>query len=102
MLENVLLQHLDVWRERLAPRPNVFFWRTASGAEVDFVVQQRRRLLPVDVKLGGVVRAMDALHLAQFLDEYPEARFGLVLHTGTEVYPVTSRVIAAPLDALIA
>jgi hypothetical protein len=45
-LENLVLAELDAWRECVAPRPEVFYWRTASGAEVDFVIEHQRRLVP--------------------------------------------------------
>jgi predicted AAA+ superfamily ATPase len=100
-LENVVLSHLDTWRETLAPRPEIYFYRTATGVEVDFVIEQRRRLLPVEVKASTSVRAADAEALEAFLDEHAGARFGVVVHAGDDVFPVTSRVVAVPARRLV-
>lgn len=40
-------------REKIV-RPEVFFYRTQAGAEVDLVVADGRRLVPIEVKLGPV------------------------------------------------
>jgi hypothetical protein len=100
-LENLLLTDLDAWRECVAPRPEIFYWRTAGGAEVDFVIEQRRRLLPIEVKSASRPRKPDATALEQFVEQYKPARWGLVIHTGTEIHLLSSRVLAAPLRCLI-
>jgi hypothetical protein len=36
-------------------RPGVFFWRTEAGGEVDLVIADGQRLVPIEIKLGGGV-----------------------------------------------
>ena len=69
-LENVVLQDLLAWREVRDPRPEVLYWRTTSGAEVDFVVEAGGRLLPIEVKATRHPRVADAVHLRTFREEY--------------------------------
>lgn len=96
-LENLVLMDLMVWRDVLLPRPEVLYWRTATGLEVDLVVETPRRLLPIEVKASARVRPADAKGLEAFLDEYPDLVDGaLLLHTGKDTFPVTRRVLAAP------
>ena len=45
-----MLTQLLAWREIELPRPQVYYWRTAAGAEVDFVIESKSRLLAVEVK----------------------------------------------------
>lgn len=72
-------------------------WRTASGQEVDLVVETPDRLLPIEVKAAERVVPADARGLEAFLDEYPDlADGGLLLHGGAETFPLTRRVLAAP------
>jgi uncharacterized protein len=33
--------------------PQVYFWRTAAGAEVDLVVEKAGKLIPVELKLSA-------------------------------------------------
>ncbi len=40
--------------ERLV-RPELYFWRTQAGAEVDLLIVSGRRILPVEIKLGAAV-----------------------------------------------
>ena len=76
---------------------SVLYWRTATGAEVDFVVETPRRVLPVEVKASGRVGTGDARHLELFLNEYADrARAGLLLYTGDQTFWLTRRVLAVP------
>ncbi|MGV8079195.1 MAG: ATP-binding protein [Syntrophales bacterium] len=96
-LENLVLTDLLAWRDLQARRPEVLCWRTATGIEVDFVVETPDRLLPVEVKASNRVTTADAKGLETFLDEYPDLSDGaLLLHGGSETFPLTRRVLAAP------
>jgi hypothetical protein len=60
----LVLAHLDAWREIEVPRPEILYWRTADGPEVDFVIEAKRRLLPVEVKSRTVATTgADDVHL---------------------------------------
>lgn len=96
-LENLVLTELLAWRDVQPRRPEILYWRTATGLEVDLVVETPRRVLPIEVKSSRRVGPSDARGLEAFLDEYPDlADGGLLLHAGTEVFPITRRVLAAP------
>lgn len=96
-LENLVLQDLLVWRDTRPDRAEVFYWRTATGEEVDFVVETDRRLLPVEVKATTHPRLRDARGLLAFRDAYGEsARAGLLLHGGEELRWLAGEVLAAP------
>jgi uncharacterized protein len=82
--ENLILSDLLVRREsRVLDRPEVFYWRTATGDEVDFVVEWRDRLLAVEVKATNRPRTSHARHLKTFQEEYGDRVVGsLLLHDG--------------------
>ena len=96
-LENIVLNNMLAWRDaRLGPA-DIFHWRTASGAEVDFVIEAGADLLPVEVKFSARPLLRDGEHIRTFRSEYGEqSRPGLVLHTGREVKWLTPNVLAAP------
>ncbi|HET9481244.1 MAG TPA: DUF4143 domain-containing protein [Candidatus Polarisedimenticolia bacterium] len=75
-LENLVLQDLLAGRDLEPPRPEVLSWRTADGAEVDFVVEAGRRLVPIEVKTAARALPADAKGLETFLDEYPDRSDG--------------------------
>lgn len=95
--ENLVLLDLLMWRDLQSRRPEILYWRTADGIEVDFVIEAGRRLLPIEVKSGTRALPADAKGLEIFLDEYADASDGgLLLYTGTETFPLTRRVLAVP------
>jgi hypothetical protein len=96
-LENMVLTDLLAWRDLQPVRPEVLYWRTATGIEVDFVIETPDRLLPIEIKAAARVTPADAKGLEAFLDEYPELADGaLLLHGGDQTFPLTRRVMAAP------
>lgn len=96
-LENIVLHDLLAWRDARLERADVFYWRTATGEEVDFVVEAGGRLLPIEVKSTGRPRLGDARHLHTFRSEYGrKARPGLLLHTGRTLEWLAPGILATP------
>lgn len=96
-LENLVLHDLLAWRDARLERPELGYWRTAIGEEVDFVVETGGKLLPVEVKASARPRLADTKALRAFRTEYGrKARAGLLLHTGSTVEWLTPDVLAAP------
>ncbi|HZP42991.1 MAG TPA: ATP-binding protein [Candidatus Binatia bacterium] len=96
-LENLVLQDLLAWRDARLDRAEIGYWRTASGEEVDFVIETGGKLLPIEVKAGARPRLADAAHLRSFRQEYgKKARAGLLLHTGSATEWVAADVLATP------
>ena len=95
--ENTVLAELSAWRETDSVRTEVLYWRTASGQEVDFVVERGRQLLPIEVKTTTRPRLSDAQSLSTFLEEYDDmAKGALLLHGGDETFWMRERVLAVP------
>lgn len=102
LLENLVLSGLDAWAEASRSRPGVFYWRTAGGAEVDFVVEQSRRLLPIEVKSSKRVSLAELKHLELFLSDYStRTSFAIVLHDTTEPRKLTQQVVALPVTKFL-
>ncbi len=96
-LENLVLHDLLAWRDARLERAEIGYWRTASGEEVDFVIEAGRQLLPIEVKATARPRLGDAAHLRSFRREYgKKARAGLLLHTGSALEWLAPDVLAAP------
>jgi predicted AAA+ superfamily ATPase len=96
-LENLVLIDLLAWRDIQPRRPEVLYWRTASGEEVDFVIETSLRTLPIEVKAATRLSPSDARGLEAFVQEYPDTSDGaLLLYGGAEILPLTARVLAVP------
>jgi uncharacterized protein len=94
--ETLLYHHLRVLTRLMTPSGQLYFWRTQSGQEVDFIIEHGRRLLAIDVKRTADPGYGDAAGLRLFLSEYPQAAAGLLLHTGRQLHRLDEKIIAAP------
>lgn len=96
-LENVVLNDLLAWRDARLERTELGYWRTASGEEVDLVIETGGRLIPIEIKASARPRLKDAAHLRSFRQEYGnKVRAGLLLHTGTTLEWLAPDVLAVP------
>jgi predicted AAA+ superfamily ATPase len=84
-------------------RATLLHMRTATGAEVDFVLEAADgRLAGIEVKSSATVRGEDFKHLTMMRDRIGHKRFirGVVLYTGGERLPFGERLEAWPISAL--
>ncbi len=100
-LEAWIGHHLKTWASLHDARPTVSTWRTSAGAEVDFVIEAGRRLLPVEVKATARPVGNDLRGLETFLDLHPEAAFGILACGCAEAHEVSARVAAIPFERLL-
>jgi predicted AAA+ superfamily ATPase len=102
LLENLVLMGLMAWRETHRPRPELSYWRTSGGAEVDFVIETRSRTVPVQVRMSRKARTDDLKELESFLDEHRDrAQLGVLLHDGEAPCVMTRRVAALPVSLFV-
>lgn len=95
--ETLVLGDLLVWRDGQIPAPEILYWRTTTGLEVDFVIESRDRLLPIEVKSTANPGYSDTRGLRAFQEEYPESVVGgLLLHGGNETQWMSEGVLAVP------
>lgn len=96
-LENLVLNDLLAWRDSRTKPAEVLYWRTATGEEVDFVLEVGRQVIPIEIKATARPRVDDARHLKSFREEYKgRARPALLLHTGDRVEWLAPGILAAP------
>ena len=82
-LEGLVAQHLRAWLAYRGGEDRLYFWRTRSGLEVDFVVYGEGGLWALEVKNSGRVRPEDLRALRAFQEDYPESRT-ILLYRGKE------------------
>ncbi|WP_423930711.1 DUF4143 domain-containing protein [Candidatus Palauibacter sp.] len=73
----------------------MFFWHTAAGVEVDFLVEAGTKLIPIEVKKSTTPRPAMATSLRAFQRDLGD-RMGpaYLLHSGDGRLPLGSGVIA--------
>ena len=81
--------------------PRVYFWRTAAGTEVDFVVETADGLVPIEVKLSATPRPAMAAAIKTFREDLGSAALpGYVVHPGDIRLPLGPGVTALPFSDL--
>lgn len=82
-IEGLVAQHLRAWIDYSSGHHELFYWRTRSGVEVDFVVYGERAFAAVEVIHSTQVRPRDLRGLRAFREDYPEAT-SVLLYRGGE------------------
>jgi hypothetical protein len=81
--EGLVIEELAAWAADRLVRPEVCFWRTHAGAEVDLLIIHGRRIAPIEIKLGDAVPPRSLVGLKQCLSDLRLTR-GFVVYTGDE------------------
>jgi predicted AAA+ superfamily ATPase len=81
--------------------PRIHFWRTSSGREVDFLIERRNRLVPIEVKLSATPRPAMAAGIEALRSQLgARVARGFVIHPGDSELPLTRGVRALPFARL--
>jgi predicted AAA+ superfamily ATPase len=99
--ESLVYHHLRILTDLLKPKAKIYYWRTISGQEVDFVIEYGSKILAVEAKLTEKVKYQDAENLKIFLEEYPDTSIGLVIYNGSELKYLDKKIIAVPISNIL-
>ncbi len=81
--------------------PQMYFWRTSAGTEVDIIVEAGQKLVPIEVKLSSTPRPAMASSIKTFREDLGErASQGYVVHTGDIRLPLGSGATVLPFTDL--
>jgi uncharacterized protein len=96
----VLLEIVKAFVNR-GEEPQIHFWRTSAGVEVDLVVEADGKLIPIEVKLSATPRPAMASGIRAFQEDLGEkAGPGFVIHPGDVRLPLAPKVVALPFSEL--
>jgi hypothetical protein len=96
-LENLVHGDLQAWKDIRPGSPQVLFWRTYGGREVDFVIETGQSLIPVEVKATDRPRPRDWSNLVEFRNRHGEkVKGGILLHAGRQMDWVSERILTVP------
>ncbi len=101
VMEAAVLMEIVKTAAARGQRPDLTFWRTSNGAEVDIVVEDGHWLTPVEAKLSATPRASMNRGIRRFRQDYGDrVRTGWVVHSGDLTLPLGSGAVALPLELL--
>jgi predicted AAA+ superfamily ATPase len=81
--EGMVIEELAALAAQHLVRPELFFWRTQAGAEVDLLIVEGRHILPIEIKLGAAINHHAVAGLRQCMKDLGLRR-GWVVTTARE------------------
>ena len=101
ILETAVLSELVRTLTHRGMDPQVHFWRTRAGTEVDFVIDTATGPVPIEVKLSATPRPAMAAAIGRFRrDMKGKARPGFLVHPGDIRLPLGPSATAVPFASL--
>jgi predicted AAA+ superfamily ATPase len=98
-LEGLVFQHLRAWSDYRKQDVQLYYWRTRSGTEVDFILYGEDCFQAIEVKNAGEIGSRDLKPLKSFIDDYPEC-IPLMLYRGTSSV-VIDDVLCMPVSRFL-
>lgn len=82
--------------------PRIFWWRTSYGEEVDFVVEDKGKILPIEVKMSSVSNRRMAKGLISFRDLFADKiDEALLVNLSKEKIMLDKKIISLPFADFI-
>ncbi len=101
IMETAVLSEIVKTLTHRGIEPQVYFWRTIAGTEVDIVVETGGKLVPIEVKLSATPRPAMASAIKTFQKDLGDkAMPGYVVHPGDIMLPLGPVVTALPFAEL--
>lgn len=83
-----------------APAPELSFWRTQSGEEVDFLLERGGQVVGIEVKWSGRLDPRQLKALASCRESFKDRwRLGIMLYGGSEAVTIDAQTAAIPISA---
>ena len=102
LFETLVYQHLRVWSSLQIPKLKLYYWRTSTGKEVDFIVEKGRKLIAIEVKASGQVKYQDIDNLKLFVEENSaQTVAGVLIYNGSQIKRMAEKIIAIPWHMIL-
>ena len=94
--ENWFLNELNSFMDSLNDYHKVYFWRTHSGQEVDFIVQIGQKIIPFEVTYSIQALPKKIRNLKAFLENDSQSTFAVYLYRGPLKYDKENNILFLP------
>ena len=94
--ENWFLNELNTFMDSLCNFHKIYFWRTHSGQEVDFVVQIGQKIIPFEVTYSTQAIPKKIHNLKAFLKDNHKATFSIYLYRGALKFDKKNKILFMP------
>lgn len=101
LFETWLHQQLRSFVEYAKQRIDIFYFRTYTMREVDFVIVSGQRVIAVEVKYSKTLSKRYLTSLKEFVENLKaKEKWGLLVYTGREIIPFSENILAVPVYKL--
>ena len=101
IFENLVASELYKTILHQGDEPKLYFWRTASGSEVDLILETQRKLVPIEVKLSATPSPEMAREIARFRKDFgDQVGQGYVIYPGDTMLPLGEGNVAMPFSGI--
>jgi hypothetical protein len=101
LFENLVVAEIYKTILHQGEQPRLYFWRTATGSEVDILIELQGKLIPVEIKLSATPRPEMGKGISDFKKDFGEqAALGYVIHPGKTLLPLGGGALALPFAAM--
>jgi hypothetical protein len=95
--ETWIFSELIKWKQLQPVEPDLFFYRSAGGLEIDFLICGERTILPVEVKVSEKVSYADGRAIEQFISEHKKtSTIGIIVYRGKFLQEIRKNIWAIP------
>lgn len=101
LFETYVAQNLAALLEAHLPAAQLSYWHEQGRHEVDFVIEQGRKVIAVEVKAATRWEPGDLASLRAFIARTPACVAGVLAHNGTRAASIGERLFAIPLGHLL-
>lgn len=99
-LETLVAQHLKAWIDYSDSAGSLYFWRTKSGLEVDFILYGEIGFYAIEVKNAAKIYSKDLRGLLEFQQDYPQVQC-VLLYRGKEILR-KGNIVCCPVESFLA
>lgn len=94
--ENWFVNELSSYMDPLGEYHGIYFWRTHSGQEVDFVIQFGDKIVPFEATYSSQALPKKIRNLKTFMQDNPKANFAVYLYRGPMHYDKEDKILFLP------
>jgi len=94
--ENWMLKELLVACARCYERTNIYYWRTSSGIEVDFILEKKPDIYPIEITYSEKINQKKLKNMKTFLQTEPKAKVGIFIYLGKFKYDPGNNIYFIP------
>lgn len=98
--ENWFLKELQIWLDRTVKHSDIYYWRTSSGVEVDFVVEVKPSVFPFEITYSRIPKEQKVKNLIHFMEDEKNAKFGFYIYVGDFKFDAERKIFFIPAWAV--